>query len=214
MGWRYIGRTLAKFVFAGLILCPPVPQSTGAAGVTIITHGFNSDANGWVTGMADAVPADSAFPGTNFTTYKMTVTYSGGYLFSVSRTNGSAPAATDSGEIIIKLDWSQLAGDLNPFDTKSSFSTYQVAWAVGAGVAADERHFRTERPSARGISNSFGRPQSRRLVDESNCAASLGTNGIWVDHLTTLDPHPAEQRRQFRIFPATITDASAKQHVR
>src|SRR5258707_1159155 len=108
-----------------------VSAECGAAGVTVITHGFVSDGSlpGWVPAMADQIPNCYWFRGTNFTTYRIAVTYNssdGNYYISSNRTNGISPAATDSGEIFVELDWSSLSGDV--FDSVAS--TYSVAWPV------------------------------------------------------------------------------------
>ena len=84
---------------------------TQAAGVTIITHGFELESTypAWVTAMADNIPGyiQARFPGlgSNCSTYKLTMINIGGafYYFTPSRTNGSPPSATLSGEIIIEL---------------------------------------------------------------------------------------------------------------
>src|SRR5262245_52979162 len=95
--------------------------SAHAAGVTVITHGLNGDVDGWITAMANGIPGYSRFAGTNFTCYELSLVPSGtNYTITASRVAGSQPFAPESGEIIVKLDWSLVAGG-------DSYDTYQVA---------------------------------------------------------------------------------------
>jgi len=199
-------KTILAIILAGFCF-----TKANAAGVTIITHGyqFTTSYPTWVTAMADQMPGyfHSRFPGlnTNFTTYKLTLSNNGsGYLFSSTRTNGAAPFTTDSGEIVIELDWSQLSGDLSD----SYASTYNVGLAVCQilmltnAISELNGHPLTEFPI-----HLIGHSRGGSLV--SQISYVLGTNGIWVDHLTTLDPYPINNDGDFD-FLATITDAPAK----
>ena len=175
-------RTLAAV--AGLALLSPELAGRASAGVTVITHGLNGNVMGWVTGMATNVPVHPGFRGTNFSIYNMTFVPAGGGGFTLSATRTAGVAATNSasGAVIIKLDWSALAdGD--------SYDTFQIASFVlpallntnfiselgGHALAEFPLHF-------------IGHSRGGSLFSE--LSRLLGTNGIWVDHLTTLDPHP------------------------
>ena len=154
------------------------------AGVTVITHGLNGDTDGWVTGMANQIPSYTNFPGATYTLYKLHFVSSGGGSFQPtwSRTAGSAPSGTDSGEIIIVLDWRQLADG-------NSFNTYEIAAPVASAlqnasfVSELNGHAFSELPL-----HFIGHSRGGSLISE--ISLHLGTNGVWVDHLTTLDPHP------------------------
>lgn len=168
-----------------LLLSTLIPFSAPGAGVTIITHGYSSSVTGWVTGMANAIPDYSSFPGANYTIYTLTLTTdgSGHYFYQWSPTN-SNPLATDSGEIIVKLDWSQMAGGTGQYD----ISTYIVANVacqalLQTNVSIFGGHSLVEFPL-----HLIGHSRGGSLMNE--LSRQLGTNGIWVDQLTTLDPYP------------------------
>jgi hypothetical protein len=189
-----------------LILLWALPTRCLATGVTIITHGFEADSTypTWISSVADAIPKYARFPGTNFTTYRMTMTYNGtAYVITAARANGAPASATDSGEIIVELDWSQLSSDV--FDNYAS--TYAVAFAASQALA--QTNFISEMNGhalAEFPLHLVGHSRGGSLV--SDISRQLGTNGIWVDHLTTLDPYPLNNDGNFN-FPATVTDASA-----
>ena len=189
-----IQRLLTTCLLLAACLC-----TLRGAGVTIITHGLNSNADDWVLAMAQRVPLHPNHPGTNFSCYAVDVAPN--LTLSATRIGGGPPTAMDSGEVVIKLDWGQLANN--------DFSTYQVAAALLPallqtnfilGLAA---HSLAEYPL-----HLVGHSRGGSLICE--LSRLLGTNGIWVDHLTTLDPHPLNNDG-FNDAPVyTIVDASAR----
>jgi hypothetical protein len=153
------------------------------AGVTFITHGLNGNVDGWVTGMADQIPSYQRFLGTNYTCYKAYFYSSGGsYYLTATRVAGSQPLTPESGEIIVKFDWSNLADG-------NSFNTYQIASAAVPALLSTNfipelgGHALAEFPL-----HLIGHSRGGSLVCEMS--RLLGTNGVWVDQITTLDPHP------------------------
>jgi hypothetical protein len=192
---------LAESILGLLLLGAPFPGAARAAGVTLITHGLNGNVDDWVIAMADRMTDYERFPGTNFTCYELYFTPANStYALTWKRLGGSAPALTDSGEILIKLDWRQLANN--------DYSTYDVAAAVVPRllqtnfISEMNGHALAELPL-----HLVGHSRGGSLV----CQLSrlLGTNGVWVDHLTTLDPHPLNNDGFFD-FPYTVEDAPAR----
>jgi hypothetical protein len=203
-------------VFFGtlLFLSAVFPHVTKAAGVTIITHGFEDSYPAWITAMADDIPNYfyNRFPGldANFSTYKLTITNINGtfyYLYPPTRTNGSAPSATASGEIIIELDWSSISGFsdlLAPYTSTSNVADFV------SQVLLDTNSFPelNGHPPIEFPIHLVGHSRGGSLM--SQISYDLGTNGIWTDQLTTLDPYPLNNDGNFDLEFTDVIDAPAE----
>ena len=158
-------------------------SSSRGGGVTLITHGFNSDVATWIIPMAGKITTYGSLRGTNTTCYEISVTKSGStYNTAVSLIAGSPPLTTDSGEIILKLDWSTISATLG-------VSTLNIATAAAAALQSTNLI-----PALGGRAlvelplHLIGHSRGGSVVTET--ARLLGAQGIWVDHVTTLDPRP------------------------
>ena len=188
-----------------------IPCSTKAAGVTVITHGLNGDAAGWVTGMANEIHSYYRFPGTNYTFYKIYFNYNAAdnyYYAAWTNLSGSLPSATDSGEIIVAFDWSQLADG-------NSYNTYQIANVLSAVfletnfISELNGHALCELPI-----HLIGHSRGGSVMCQTSLL--LGTNGVWVDHVTTLDPHPLNDPNfplDFVLYSAVDAPCATYQNV-
>ncbi|HXU75752.1 MAG TPA: hypothetical protein VN794_04245 [Methylomirabilota bacterium] len=169
-----------RLLLGFLALLPAFHAAAG--GVTLITHGFNSSIDGWVIGMATQVPGYPGFPGTNFSCYEIAITQNAQSQLIATPTLlfGTPPLGTDSGEIIIKLDWSTLSAGTVP--TTSIASTAANALLTTNLLPIGGRTL-AELPL-----HLVGHSRGASVITEM--ARLLGAQGIWVDHVTTLDPHP------------------------
>jgi hypothetical protein len=164
-------------------LCFLIPAKIPAAGVTLITHGWNGNVTDWVIPMCNRIPQYQTFPGTNYSLYQISITKSGS-AYSLSQTflSGTTnPLASDSGEIIIALDWSTLAGG-------SPATTVIATQAVNALISTNLIPALGSKPLVELPLHLAGHSRGASVVTEM--ARILGAQGIWVDHVTTFDPYP------------------------
>ncbi|MEP4077148.1 hypothetical protein [Haloferula sp.] len=155
--------------------------SLAAGGVTVMTHGFNSDVEGWILPMAQRFTERAEFPGNDLTCYIIEIGGSdGAYTTTVTRVDGPPPDQSDSGEIVVKLDWSSIS-------TGGSTSSTDVAIPAAAALLSSTLipenggHPLAELPL-----HLLGHSRGSSVVSE--IARLLGENGVWVDHMTLWDP--------------------------
>lgn len=181
----FITRSRRALVALFLTLCGT--SSVNGGGVTIITHGFNSNVTDWIIPMAGEIGGYPNFPGTTYSCYEISITRNGQgqYVSAASLIAGPPPLLTDSGEIVVKLDWSTLSGLGGP-------STTTIAQAaVTAVLSTTLIPEMGGRPLGELPLHLVGHSRGGSVITEM--ARLLGAQGIWVDQVTTLDPHPVSQ---------------------
>jgi hypothetical protein len=180
------------FTLFALALAGPMEPAVGA-GVTVITHGFNGNVTDWIIPMTERVAGHPSFRGTSVSCYKIAITQngSGQYVAAATFLGGSAPTLADSGEILVKLDWSTLAV------TGPSSTTIANA-AVGALLSSSLIPEMGGRPLAELPLHLIGHSRGGSVVTEM--ARLIGVQGVWVDHVTTLDPVPVSTYGDADVF--------------
>ena len=156
------------------------------AGITLLTHGYNGDVNGWVkTAAADVA---SRAGGKNAASiYTMSVAASGGKLAVTAfgpDSGQKAFTATTNAEMVLKLDWSTVSG--------GSYTTQAVAAVVASYMLS--AHGST--PALAELSlQLIGHSRGASLV--TALSQDFGQAGVWVDQVTDLDPHPVDGVNDF-----------------
>jgi pimeloyl-ACP methyl ester carboxylesterase len=166
-----------------IIMLAFTARPAAGAGVTVITHGLNSNVNDWIIPMADRFTSHPMFPGTQLSCYEFSVTdVSGQLTVTATFLGGTDPALSDSGEILIKLDWSSVDGffqasspEVANAAVEALASTNLIPSLGGRALAELPLHL-------------IGHSRGGSVVTEM--ARLFGAKGIWVDHVTTLDPRP------------------------
>ena len=182
--WQ-IFRWLGYFLW---LPCLAAISTASGAGVTVITHGFEISSSHqpipWLESTADAIATRA---GIGTAVYSMNVnTNSPGALLHVASCDfekGHFPASNGNpnSEVVIKIYWDEVAANIR-VDTKAVAAVvlpYLLQNNAAPGLVS---------PVAELPIHLIGHSRGGSLVCE--LARLLGQNGVWVDQVTTLDPHP------------------------
>jgi hypothetical protein len=155
-----------------------------AGGVTLITHGFNSDVTSWIIPMQGRIARYGELAPTNTVCYEITITKNaqGQYVAAATFISGTNPVVAASGEILLKLNWSTLSGLGGPSTTTIAIAAAQALLNTNLIPALGGRSL------VEGPLHLVGHSRGASVVAE--LSRLLGAEGIWVDHLTALDPVP------------------------
>jgi len=184
--------------------------STRAARVTLITHGFNASVDEWIVPMANRMAGYTSFHGADASIYQLTVTTnaSGHFVTSTEFLDGTPAGESGSGNLFILLDWSNVAGSFVSFLEiyPARFTVTQIAEVVtpallNPALLADLNGRALAEYPLHLIGHSRGGP----LISE--LARLLGAEGIWVDQLTMLDPHPCDPADPLEAIGCPVLDA-------
>src|SRR4051794_8403870 len=162
----------------------PLEPRTLLAGVTILTHGYQGDVNGWISKMSDDIVA-RAGGASHATAYTMKVGENSKQrlaVLSLTRDRGSSDyQSTSTGEVVVKLDWSSISG--------GGESTTEVAGVVSKFLLNQQDSDAAPRFVELPI-HLIGHSRGASLMIA--LSQGLGRAGIWVDQQTNLDPHPVD----------------------
>lgn len=178
----FIGSRLAVgVVIAGWMASGPLLHG---GGVTLITHGFNGNVTDWVIPMGTAMVGHPSFDGSDVTCYEIELLSGPNSTLIVNsfRIGGPPGDEVGSGEIVVKLDWSDVSTNL-------VFSSTDVA--TEAANALRNANLLPEldgRALAELPIHLIGHSRGGSVVTE--ISRLLGERGVWVDQVTALDPVP------------------------
>jgi len=169
------------------------------AGVTIITHGWNPDDKQpvWMDSLANAILARS---GGNGSIGKITVTGSSGNLVATCSNWDFNLTSKTSSEIVILIDWTAVANHLTKFITSQ---------AVAAAVVPKIYESQNSQPPLSELPiHLIGHSRGGGMIFE--IARLLGVQGIEVEEITALDPHPLTESDPQPLYGAHTIDKPCK----
>ena len=181
---RFTTRLCLAVLLATALLTVPA-----RAGVTVITHGWQPTVLGyptWVDSMAQAATNAANARGLKSSWYHLTVT---GNMFTgldATMEKRSVATAAETPEILLTVDWSDVADHL--VGDGNTVTTADVASWVSGGLRTAYPSIGLTEPLASRSLHLVGHSRGGSVSLET--ARLLGMCGIWVDQITTLDPHP------------------------
>lgn len=154
---------------------------TMLAGVTVMTHGLAGNITGWIKSAAAGINKRLDGQGSVYI-LKVTGDLLGRdtEIASFKRESGPDPRTSPVTEIIIKLDWTDIDSNLTSTEDVGEEVAEFFMSSPGGGLP----------PLASLPIQFIG--HSRGASVGTAFAKELGRRGIWVDQLTTLDPHPVD----------------------
>lgn len=193
---REAQRTMTEHQHRNGFVLQPLEDRTLFAGLTVIAHGIEPEGEraAWLDTMADAIVAHA---GNDAAVYALHVAPTEDPEFFdltlewINGASGTAAADSDSAEIILLVDWADVS------DPSAAGATVS-----DVGFFVSEYLFETD--AELGIDYAWGElpihliGHGRGAGVVSEIAWYAGNHGLWIDHLTFLDPpapdlYPDEQ---------------------
>lgn len=191
---------LGGVVLAALLHVFTLSSDVGAESVTILVHGWDADGTAWQ--WAAASQAAVAPEGNHGT---ITVLRAADALAASCSSWDVALASSSSGDIAVRVDWSAVADHLF-----SRVSAQEVAAVVAPLIYQGQNH---ASPLCELPIHLIGHSRGGGMICE--IARLLGEQGIDVDHMTLLDPHPltSSDPQLPLLRPVTDTPVSVYENV-
>ena len=178
--YRKLCGCIVTAALLGAIVLAVTPYSY-SDGVTIITHGYNPSIASsplWMASLRDDIAEN--FTGDEQLYGTITVTGTTNALTATCSPWSYDLSSASNAEVMIVVDWSAVADHLTKYVTAQS-----VASAVVARIVASQN----DRPALAELPiHLIGHSRGGGMVCE--IARQLGEQGIVVDQVTPLDPHP------------------------
>lgn len=161
-------------------------------GLVVVAHGLEllPGRPGWLDAYANAIAVDDG-PGTMV--YQLRVQAdSNNHLSVASFSKLSGPASMDAstfnGDVVLELDWSAVSASIGTAALDTAAVASLVTPYIEGTASFNYGNIGITHSLVEGTVQLIGHSRGASLV--SQIAANLGTNGILVDQLTTLDPVP------------------------